>query len=81
MDTTSTERHHTVAGAKFQALLTVADVARMLSISEDSVRDHASGRYRPPLKKALKLGGQWRFRSEDIEAFLEEVEKNGNGES
>jgi len=49
-------------------LMTVAEVARMLKVSEGWVRDHATRRQ--PLLPVVRLGRLLRFRRCDIEEFL-----------
>jgi Helix-turn-helix domain len=56
-------------------LLDVDDVAKWLGVSKGWVRDHAAGRRQPRLC-AIKLGpskgkGLWKFREEDVYAFVE----------
>ena len=53
-----------------EQLLTVAEVAKMLSISETWVRDHASRRRQPHLS-CVRLGKAMRFRKTDVEQFVE----------
>ena len=58
-------------------LLSVQEVARILGVSTDWVRDHASGK-RSPRLPAVKLGdnrksrGLWKFREEDVARFIEQ---------
>lgn len=58
-------------------LLSVREVAEILGVSCDWVRDHASGK-RSPRLPAVKLGdskksrGLWKFREEDVARFIEE---------
>jgi excisionase family DNA binding protein len=51
-------------------LLTAKQVAARLQVSRAWVLDHAAGRCRPVIP-SLKLGKSVRFRSEDVDAFLE----------
>jgi excisionase family DNA binding protein len=53
-------------------LLTAAEVAVRLNVSQDWVWKHASGQHQPRLP-SVKLGRLIRFRPEDIAALLEEV--------
>jgi hypothetical protein len=58
-----------------QKLLGVGEVAQWLGVSKGWVRDHAAGRRQPRLR-AIKLGplkskGLWKFREEDVQAFIE----------
>jgi excisionase family DNA binding protein len=52
-------------------LLTLDEVAARLKVSRDWVRDHASRK--EPRIRGIRFGdrrGVWRFRSEDVEAFI-----------
>jgi hypothetical protein len=64
-------------------LLTVADVAKMLKISPEWVRSHASRRRRPYLP-AIILQGEvkptYRFSREEIEAWLKDLTAKTNGQ-
>ena len=51
-------------------LLTAGQVAKRLSVSVGWVRDHALGRKRPVLP-SVKMGQAVRFKSADIEEFIE----------
>jgi excisionase family DNA binding protein len=51
-------------------LLTVSQVAEHLSVSEQFVRDHATRC--TPIIPCVRLGSLLRFRSEDIDAFIEQ---------
>jgi excisionase family DNA binding protein len=55
-------------------LLTVAEVATMLGVSEAFVYQHANGARRPKIP-CVKIGRALRFRRESIEAWLRELEK------
>ena len=55
-------------------LLTVEDVAAMLSLSEFTVREMARDGNIP----AVKLRGKWRFLSSDIEATVKKMFNNGD---
>ncbi len=50
-------------------LLTVGEVAEMLSMSEQWVRSHANGNRRPHLP-CIKMGKTLRFRPADVETFI-----------
>lgn len=55
-------------------LLDVTEVAEVLGVSANWVRDHASGRREPRLM-GIKLGtakgkGLWKFRAEDVHTFI-----------
>jgi excisionase family DNA binding protein len=52
------------------ALLTVNEVAELLSCSTQFVRDHASRQH--PLIPCIRMGSMLRFRAEDIAAFIEQ---------
>ena len=57
-------------------LLTVAQVAQRLQISEKSVYRLAQRGELP----GLKVGGSWRFRADDIELWIDrQVERGGRG--
>jgi len=58
-------------GSNQLPLLTVAEVASILRVSQGWIRDHASGRRRPVLP-SVKLGKCLRFRREDVQNFIEE---------
>jgi len=54
-------------------LLTLDDVAKLLSVSKDWVRDHATRR--SPRLPVVRLGGKravLRFRQEDVDEFINE---------
>jgi excisionase family DNA binding protein len=51
--------------------LTVADVAKQLQISEDTVRRWIKTGKLP----ALKIGKEWRVAPDDLEAFLKQSRK------
>jgi excisionase family DNA binding protein len=51
-------------------LLNAKEIARWLGVSEQWVRDHATGGARPELPYT-KLGGRLLFRREKIEEFIE----------
>jgi excisionase family DNA binding protein len=57
------------ATPQHEKLLTPGDVARWLGVSPGWVRDHAT-RKQPHLP-AVKLGKLLRFRSSDVQAFIE----------
>jgi excisionase family DNA binding protein len=61
-------QHDGIAGER---LLTVAEVAERLSVSQAWVRDHVTRR-RPRLP-GFKLGKFWRFRSSEVERFVDEL--------
>jgi excisionase family DNA binding protein len=52
------------------SLLTVAEVAARLTVSEQFVRDHATRC--EPLIPCVRLGSLIRFRDIDIDAFIQE---------
>jgi len=54
-------------------LLTVAEVAALLRVSEAWVRDHATRKQ--PRLPAIKLGKLLRFRRGDVMEFLENLKK------
>lgn len=54
------------------SLLTVAEVARWLNVSQSWVREHATGRRRPALP-ALKMGKALRFEPQAVERFIREL--------
>ena len=49
--------------------MTVEEVAQMLSVSPQFVRDHATRR--EPRLQVVRLGSLLRFRREDVTAFIE----------
>lgn len=49
-------------------ILTPGEVAKILRVSVQWVRDHTT-RYEPIIP-AFRLGGQWRYRASELEAFL-----------
>lgn len=55
-------------------LLTVAEVAAMLQMSEPWVRQHASG-LRQPSIRSIKLGKKVRFKPADVLAFIDSMER------
>ena len=55
-------------------LLTVAQVAQQLQISESKVRAHACGKQEPKLP-CVRLGATVRFRQDSLDRFLEASEK------
>ena len=52
-------------------LLTVTETAQWFTVSPAWIRDHSSGRRRP-LLPSIQLGKLRRFRSGDVQAFIEE---------
>lgn len=60
-------------------ILTLKEVARLLRITEKTVYTMAQKKELP----AFKVRGQWRFRGEDIDRWIEEQKKGpaGQGES
>ena len=59
---------------KRPVLMTVAEVAEYLRVSESWVRSHASGASKPKLP-CLKLGSAVRFRQDTLDSFLETLEQ------
>jgi excisionase family DNA binding protein len=57
-------------------LLTVRDVARMLRVPISWVYDHTRPGCRDPLPY-LKLGKYVRFQATEIQAYLEDMSRNG----
>jgi len=55
-------------------LLTVPEVARWLAVSPSWVRDHATGRRRPPLP-CVKLGKSLRFEPTVLAEWLETLRR------
>lgn len=55
-------------------LMTVSEVARMLSMSSAWIRQHSSG-LRQPTIPSLKMGKSVRFRLSSVEAFIETMER------
>lgn len=51
-----------------ETLMTLEEVANYLRLSKDTVYRLAQGRRIP----ASKVGNQWRFRREDVDAWLDE---------
>jgi excisionase family DNA binding protein len=49
-------------------LLTIKDVARLLQVSDKTIRRLIESRDLP----AIKLGAQWRIRPRDLELFVRE---------
>ena len=62
--------HLTPMGPSRDKLLSVKEVAAWLQISETWVRAHANKDRRPYLP-AIKMGKTLRFRSSDVEGFLQ----------
>jgi excisionase family DNA binding protein len=59
-------------------LLTLEQVAERLQVSRDWVRDHCTRK--KPRIKAVKFGDRravWRFRPEDVEAFINTYLQDG----
>ena len=55
-------------------LMTIKDVAKKLGVSENWVYSHL--RVRKPLVPHVRLGGNIRFREEDIDIWIEEQVRN-----
>jgi excisionase family DNA binding protein len=55
-------------------LMTIKDVAKKLGVSENWVYSHL--RERKPLIPHVRLGGNIRFREEDIDVWIEEQVRN-----
>ncbi len=58
-------------------ILTLPEVARLLKVAEKTVYTMAQHKELP----AFKVRGQWRFRREDIERWIEEQKKAALGHS
>jgi excisionase family DNA binding protein len=61
-------------GTEQPDILTVAEVAKWLRVSEGWVRHHANGTRRPKLP-AIKLGKRLVFRRSSVEEFLRQYEE------
>jgi len=61
-----------------EKLLNAQQVAAWLGVSPAWVLDHASGR-RGPFLPSVKLGKAVRFRREDVEHFIEDCLRIGQG--
>ncbi|MBV9508557.1 MAG: helix-turn-helix domain-containing protein [Acidobacteriia bacterium] len=57
-------------------LLTVSEISRWLAVSPSWIRDHASGRRRPPLP-CIKLGKSLRFDSKAVNGWLNLLRTSG----
>jgi len=66
-------------GASSEALKTAVQVAKLLSVSERWVRDHATRR--SPRLPVVKLGTLLRFRQEDVTAFIDKQRTDHSGTS
>ena len=55
-------------------LMTIKDVAKKLGVSENWVYSHL--RLRKPLVPHVRLGGNIRFREEDIDVWIEQQVRN-----
>jgi excisionase family DNA binding protein len=55
-------------------LMTIKEVAKKLGVSENWVYSHL--RVREPLVPHVRLGGNIRFREEDIDVWIEEQVRN-----
>jgi excisionase family DNA binding protein len=55
---------------QLSGLLTVEDVAELLSVSSDWVRDHASRKQ--PRLPVIRIGKMLRFRLHEIERWIQE---------
>ena len=53
-----------------EPLLTVSQVAELLSVSDGFVRDHATRCH--PLIPCVRMGAILRFRQQDVESFIEQ---------
>jgi excisionase family DNA binding protein len=54
-----------------EQLLTVTEVAKVLNVSKNWVREHSSGRARPYLR-SIRFGRNIRFHEDDVRQFIEE---------
>ena len=54
-------------------ILTLKEVARLLKVAEKTVYTMAQGSELP----AFKVRGQWRFRREDIDRWIDQQQKEG----
>jgi excisionase family DNA binding protein len=61
-------------GSPESDLLTVDELAERLRVTPSWVRNHARGKRRPKIP-GVKLGGEWRFRWQTIQQWLQELER------
>jgi excisionase family DNA binding protein len=61
-------------GVSAMELMTIKEVAKKLGVSENWVYSHL--RAREPLVPHVRLGGNIRFREEDIDVWIEEQVRN-----